>query len=333
MNITVLGAGSWGTTLAILLAEKGHRVVLWSHNPKKAARLATDRENKEYLPGAPFPESLSVCSDILEAAHGNELIVVATPAQKVRETLNKISSLSFPQTVFVNVSKGIEISTGYRMSEVTKDVLPSLGNDQVAALYGPSHAEEVMEKHPTAVVAACLDEQTAEKVQEAFFTPMFRVYVNTDLIGVEVAGSVKNIMALAAGAVDGIGYGDNAKAALITRGLAELSRFGLKLGANPMTFAGLAGIGDLVVTCNSKHSRNRYVGEQIGKGRTLDDILQEVKMVTEGVYTTKAVVELARKLNVEMPITQGIYDVLFNQKSPKEAVTELMMRIPKYENR
>ncbi len=333
MNITVLGAGSWGTTLAILLAEKGHRVVLWSHNPEKAARLASERENKEYLPNAPFPEFLSVSSDILEAASGRELIVIATPAQKVRETLSKIASLNFANTIFVNVSKGMEISTGYRMSEVTQDVLPQLSYRQIAALYGPSHAEEVIEKHPTAVVAACPDEQTAETVQDAFFTPMFRVYVNTDLIGVEVAGSVKNIMALAAGAVDGIGYGDNAKAALITRGLAEISRFGLKLGANPMTFAGLAGIGDLVVTCSSKHSRNRYVGEQIGKGRTLDDVLQEVKMVTEGVYTTKAVVELARKLNVEMPITQGIYDVLFNHKSPKEAVMELMTRMPKYENR
>ncbi len=333
MNITVLGAGSWGTTLAILLAEKEHRVVLWSHNPEKAACLAAERENKEYLPNAPFPDSLSVCSDILEAASGKEIIVVATPAQKVRETLNKLTTLPLSFTIIVNVSKGIEISTGYRMSEVTQDVLPQLSYRQIAALYGPSHAEEVIEKHPTAVVASSLDEQTAEKVQEAFFTPMFRVYVNTDLIGVEVAGSVKNIMALAAGAVDGIGYGDNAKAALITRGLAELSRLGIKLGANPLTFAGLAGIGDLVVTCNSRHSRNRYVGEQIGKGRTLDDVLQEVKMVTEGVYTTKAVVELARKLNVEMPITQGIYDVLFNHKSPKEAVTDLMMRIPKYENR
>ncbi len=333
MNITVLGAGSWGTTLAILLAEKGHRVVLWSHNPEKAMRLAAERENKEYLPNAPFPELLTMSSDILEASSGKELIVVATPAQTVRQTLQKIASLDLSETIIVNVSKGIEISTGYRMSEVTKDVLPQISHRQVAALYGPSHAEEVIEKHPTAVVAACLDEQTAEKVQEAFFTPMFRIYVNTDLIGVEVAGSVKNIMALAAGAVDGIGYGDNAKAALITRGLAELSRFGLKLGANPMTFSGLAGIGDLVVTCNSKHSRNRYVGEQIGKGRTLDDVLQEVKMVTEGIYTTKAVVELARKLNVEMPITQGIYDVLFNQRSPKEVVMDLMMRIPKYENR
>ncbi|MCS6988596.1 MAG: NAD(P)H-dependent glycerol-3-phosphate dehydrogenase [Chloroherpetonaceae bacterium] len=332
MNVAVLGAGSWGTTLAILLAEKGHRVALWSHNPEKAKRLEAERENKEYLPNAPFPPNLCVTADILDAAREKEMLVVATPAQKVRETLAKLAPLDLSKTIIVNVSKGMEITTGYRMSEVTKDVLPSLTPSQIAALYGPSHAEEVIEKHPTAVVAACPDEQTAEKIQEAFFTPMFRVYVNTDLIGVEVAGSVKNIMALAAGAVDGIGYGDNAKAALITRGLAEISRLGLKLGANPMTFAGLAGVGDLVVTCSSRHSRNRYVGEQIGKGRTLDEVLQEVKMVTEGVYTTKAVVELARKLNVEMPITQGIYDVLFNRKPPKEAVMELMTRIPKYEN-
>lgn len=333
MNIGVLGAGSWGTTLSILLAEKGHSVAMWSHHPQKALCLQAERENKEYLPKARFPDALRVCGEITQATEGQDLVVIATPAQKVRETLERIAHLDLSATIIVNVSKGMEISTGFRMSEVTKDVLPKLAPHQIASLYGPSHAEEVIEKHPTAVVAACADESTAEKIQEAFFTPMFRVYVNTDLIGVEVAGSVKNIMALAAGAVDGIGYGDNAKAALITRGLAEISRFGLKLGANPMTFAGLAGIGDLIVTCNSRHSRNRYVGEQIGKGRTLDDVLAEVKMVTEGVYTTKAVVELAKKLDVEMPITQGIYEVLFNRKPPQEAVTELMMRIPKYENR
>lgn len=333
MNITVLGAGSWGTTLAILLAEKGHRVALWSHNPEKAKRLEAERENREYLPNAPFPETLCVTADLLDAAREKEMIVVATPAQAVRETLVKLAPLDLSRAIVVNVSKGMEIATGYRMSEVAKDALPALSVSQIAALYGPSHAEEVIEKHPTAVVAACPDERTAEKIQDAFFTPMFRVYVNTDLIGVEVAGSVKNIMALAAGVVDGIGYGDNAKAALITRGLAEISRLGLKLGANPMTFAGLAGVGDLVVTCSSRHSRNRYVGEQIGKGRSLDDVLREVKMVTEGIYTAKAVVELARKLEVEMPITQGIYDVLFNRKPPKEAVMELMTRIPKYENR
>jgi glycerol-3-phosphate dehydrogenase (NAD(P)+) len=333
MNVSVLGAGSWGTTLALVLAENKHEVVLWSHRPEKAMKLQADRENKEYLPEAKFPDNLLVTADILKAASEKELVVISTPAQKVRETLEKLAVVDLSTTILVNVSKGMEITTGYRMSQVVREVLPNFSELQIAALYGPSHAEEVVIKQPTAIVSASLSEETADKVQVAFHNSNFRVYDNTDLIGVEVAGSVKNIMAIASGVMDGIGFGDNAKAALITRGLAEITRLGMKLGADARTFSGLAGIGDLVVTCSSRHSRNRYLGEQIGKGRTLEDILSEIVMVAEGVYTTKAVYGLAKKIGVEMPITEQMYEILFNHKSPREAVANLMSRLPKSEQR
>jgi len=256
---------------------------------------------------------------------------VATPAQAVREILMQLKAHPFNNTIFVNVSKGIELGTGMRMSEVTQSALPQVKIEQIAALYGPSHAEEVSRHQPTTVVAASVSKETAKYVQETFRTAMFRVYINTDLVGVEIAGSVKNIMAIAAGIADGIGYGDNAKAAIVTRGLAEISRLGVRLGANPLTFSGLAGIGDLVVTCSSKHSRNRYVGEQIGKGKTLEQILSEMVMVAEGISTTKAVYELSQKLGVEMPITAAVYEMLFHRKNPNELVYELMTREPKEE--
>ncbi len=330
ISIAVLGAGSWGTTLAILLAEKGHKVFLWAHRKEFADELNRLHENKRYLSGITIPESVQISSDIHHAAEA-EMVVVATPAQAVRETLMQLNSHPFNNTVFVNVSKGIELGTGMRMSEVTQSTLPQVKIEQIAALYGPSHAEEVSRHQPTTVVAASISKETAKYVQETFRTAMFRVYANTDLVGVEIAGSVKNIMAIAAGIADGIGYGDNAKAAIVTRGLAEVSRLGVRLGANPMTFSGLAGIGDLVVTCSSKHSRNRYVGEQIGKGKTLEQILAEMVMVAEGISTTKAVYELAQKLGVEMPITAAVYEMLFHRKNPNELVYELMTREPKEE--
>lgn len=329
-SIAVLGAGSWGTTLAILLAEKGHQVFLWAHRKEFADDLNASRENKRYLSGVRLPDAIEISSDIHYAAQA-EMIVVATPSQAVRETLVHLKPYPFINATFVNVSKGIELGTGMRMSEVTQSALPQLRLEQIAALYGPSHAEEVSRHQPTTVVAASVSKDTAKRVQEVFRTAMFRVYANTDLIGVEIAGSVKNIMAIAAGIADGIGYGDNAKAAIVTRGLAEVSRLGVRLGANPLTFSGLAGIGDLVVTCSSKHSRNRYVGEQIGKGKTLEQILSEMVMVAEGVTTTKAVYELAQKLGVEMPITAAVYEMLFHGKNPTELVYELMTREPKEE--
>ncbi|MBN1928075.1 MAG: NAD(P)H-dependent glycerol-3-phosphate dehydrogenase [Chlorobiaceae bacterium] len=331
MKITVLGAGSWGTTLAVLLAEKGHEVRLWAHRPEFAAALESDRENKRYLSGTRFPDNLHVVADLHDAVRPAAMVVTAVPSHALRETMQAIAGLPLDGKIIVNVAKGIERETGKRMSEVLLETLPTLKPEQVAALYGPSHAEEVARRQPTTVVACSVSEKTALLVQEAFHTQTFRVYVNTDLVGVEIAGSVKNIIAIAAGISDGLGFGDNAKAAIITRGLAEISRLSEKLGADPLTMSGLSGIGDLVVTCLSRHSRNRHVGEQIGKGRKLDDILGEMNMIAEGVLTSKAVVRLAERLGVEMPISRAVYEMLFENKPAQQAILDLMTRDPKPE--
>jgi len=332
MKITVLGAGSWGTTLAILLASKRHEVRLWAHRPEFARALEADRENKRYLKGVLFPEKLHVVENLHDAVNAAEMIVTAVPSHALRQTAVAFADLPLSGKVIVNVAKGIERHTGKRMSEVLLETLPGIAPEQIAVLYGPSHAEEVARQQPTTVVACSVSEATARLVQEAFHTSEFRVYVNTDLIGVEIAGSVKNVIAIAAGISDGLGFGDNAKAAIITRGLAEISRLSSKLGADPLTMSGLSGIGDLVVTCLSQHSRNRYVGEQIGKGRTLDDILGEMSMVAEGVLTSKAVLELANGLGVDMPITRAVYEMLFENKPAQQAILDLMEREPKPEH-
>ncbi len=331
MKITILGAGSWGTTLAVLLAGKGFRVGLWSHREDFARELERTRQNVRYLRGISLPEVIRIDSNILKAVEGADMVVTAVPSQALRETLSLLRDSSLEGTIMVNVAKGIELDTGKRLSEVILDVLPQVRPDRVAVLYGPSHAEEVSEKQPTTVVAASSSIETAEKVQEAFHTSSFRVYVNTDIVGVEVAGSVKNIIAIAAGISDGLGFGDNAKAAIITRGLAEISRLAVSLGGDPMTVSGLSGIGDLVVTCLSRHSRNRYVGEQIGKGKRLDEVISQMKMVAEGVSTTEAVVALSKKLDVDMPITLAVYEMLFENKPAEEAILDLMTREPKQE--
>ncbi len=331
MTITVLGAGSWGTTLAVLLAQKGYAVSLWAHRPDFAEELSRSRENVRYLPGAVFPESLGIAGDIREAVAAADVIVAAVPSQAVRETMQLLSGMNLEGKLIVNVAKGIELGSGKRLSEVILETLPELDPSMVAVLYGPSHAEEVSGQQPTTVVAASSSPDTAKRVQEIFHTRMFRVYVNTDIVGVEIAGSVKNIIAIAAGIADGIGFGDNAKAAIITRGLAEISRLSEAMGGDPMTVSGLSGIGDLVVTCLSKHSRNRYVGEQIGKGRSLEDVISHMNMVAEGVLTTKAVVELSDRLGVDMPITRTVYAMLFEQKPVEEAILDLMTRDPKPE--
>ncbi|MBL6957053.1 MAG: NAD(P)H-dependent glycerol-3-phosphate dehydrogenase [Chlorobium phaeobacteroides] len=331
MKITVLGAGSWGTTLAVLLAGKGASVRLWAHRPEFARELEASHENVRYLPGVTIPDSIRIEDDIVRAVQGASIIVTAVPSQALRETLALFRDVSLSDTIIVNVAKGIELDTGKRLSEVIPEVLPAVSPAQVAVLYGPSHAEEVSDKQPTTVVAASSCLETAEKVQEAFHTSMFRVYVNTDIIGVEIAGSVKNIIAIAAGISDGIGYGDNAKAAIITRGLAEMSRLAVSLGGEPMTVSGLSGIGDLVVTCLSRHSRNRYLGEQIGKGRSLEEVISHMNMVAEGVSTTKAVFSLSSRLGVDMPITSAVYEMLFENKPAEQAILDLMTREPKKE--
>ena len=331
MKITVLGAGSWGTTLAVLLAGKGASVRLWAHRPEFARELEASRENVRYLPGVTIPDSIRIEDNVVGAVQGASIIVTAVPSQALRETLALFSDVSLSDTIIVNVAKGIELDTGKRLSEVIPEVLPEVSPAQVAVLYGPSHAEEVSDKQPTTVVAASSCLNTAEKVQEAFHTSMFRVYVNTDIVGVEIAGSVKNIIAIAAGISDGIGYGDNAKAAIITRGLAEMSRLAVSLGGEPMTVSGLSGIGDLVVTCLSRHSRNRYLGEQIGKGRKLEEVISHMNMVAEGVSTTKAVFSLSTRLGVDMPITCAVYEMLFENKPAEQAILDLMTREPKKE--
>jgi glycerol-3-phosphate dehydrogenase (NAD(P)+) len=332
MKITVIGAGSWGTTLAILLADKGHEVRLWAHRPEFARALEADRENKRYLKGVVFPETLHVVDALHEAVRPAQIIVTAVPSHALRETAIAFREFLQGGQIIVNVAKGIELQSGKRMSEVLLEVLPALSPDNIAVLYGPSHAEEVARQQPTTVVACSVSEKTARLVQNAFHTSAFRVYVNTDLVGVEIAGSVKNVIAIAAGISDGLGFGDNAKAAIITRGLAEISRLAARLGADPITISGLSGIGDLVVTCLSRHSRNRYVGEQIGKGRSLNDILAEMSMVAEGVLTSKAVHELADHLGVDMPITRAVCQMLFENKPAQQAILELMQREPKPEH-
>jgi glycerol-3-phosphate dehydrogenase (NAD(P)+) len=329
--IAVLGAGSWGTTLAVLLAKKGYRVNLWAHRPAFAQQLERERENTRYLRGVVFPDNLRVFQSLHDAAEPSAVIVTAVPSQALRETAEQLRGLSMQGRIIVNVAKGIELETGKRMSEVLLETLPGLNPSQVAALYGPSHAEEVSRSQPTTVVASSISAETAEKVQDVFHTSMFRVYVNTDIVGVEIAGSVKNIIAIAAGISDGIGFGDNAKAAIITRGLAEMSRLCVRLGGDPVTVAGLSGIGDLVVTCLSRHSRNRYVGEEIGKGRSLDDVVSHMNMIAEGVLTSRAVYELSKTFGVEMPITQAVYEMLFEKKPVQQAILDLMTREPKKE--
>ncbi len=331
MHIAVLGAGSWGTTLAVLLARKGYAVNLWAHRPEFADQLAAERENRRYLNGVHFPDTLRVFTSLHEAVSPADMVVTAVPSQALRETVEQIRDLSMQGRVIVNVAKGIEMNTGKRMSEVLLETLPGVQISGVAALYGPSHAEEVSKEQPTTVVASSPSVETANRVQEVFHTSMFRVYTNTDIIGVEIAGSVKNIIAIAAGISDGIGYGDNAKAAIITRGLAEMSRLAVSLGGDPVTVSGLAGIGDLVVTCLSRHSRNRYVGEEIGRGRSLDDVVTHMNMVAEGVFTSKAVYDLSRAKGVEMPITQAVYEMLFEGKPVQQAILDLMTREPKKE--
>ncbi|MCF8383773.1 MAG: NAD(P)H-dependent glycerol-3-phosphate dehydrogenase [Chlorobium sp.] len=331
MHIAVLGAGSWGTTLAVLLASKGYRVNLWAHRAEFAAELAAKRENSRYLNGVRFPDTLQVFTSLQDALAPAEMFVTAVPSQALRETAEQFRDLPVEGKIIVNVAKGIELKTGKRMSEVLLETIAGLQPSQVAALYGPSHAEEVSKEQPTTVVASSTSVETAERVQEVFHTSMFRVYSNTDIIGVEIAGSVKNIIAIAAGISDGIGYGDNAKAAIITRGLAEMSRLAVSLGGDPMTVSGLSGIGDLVVTCLSRHSRNRYVGEEIGRGRSLEDVVSHMNMVAEGVLTSKAVYELSKARGVEMPITQAVYEMLFEGKPVQQATLELMTREPKKE--
>lgn len=332
MRIAVLGAGSWGTTLAILLHANGHTVVLWAHRAEHAQSLTEFRENKRLLPGIPIPPEILITHDLEHAVYHADVIVAAVPAQFLRSVLNHLKTHDFQHSVFINVAKGIENNSLMTMSEVILDTLSNIAVGNVATLSGPSFAEEVARQIPTAVVAASSNIETSKFVQRLFMTRWFRVYTNDDIRGVELGGSVKNVIAIGAGMADGAGFGDNTKAAIMTRATAEIARLGASMGANPKTFAGLSGIGDLIATCMSKHSRNRYVGEEIGKGGKLEDILQQMVMIAEGVATTRSVYALSKRYIVDLPIVSEVYQVLFEDKNPIDATFDLMARDAKGEH-
>lgn len=326
MKITVLGAGSWGTTLALLLYDNHHDVNIWTVDREQAEVMREKRENPEFLPGIPLPLEIDITTDIEAASHQRDMIVAAVPSQFLRSVLQRIAHLDLEHTVICNVAKGIENGSLMTMSEVLLDVLMHERKENLAILSGPSHAEEVCIKIPTMVVAASFRVKTSRLVQEAFMNNYFRVYVNEDIRGVELGGAIKNVIAIAAGLSDGAGFGDNTKAAIMTRGIYEITKLGAKMGAQPITFAGLSGMGDLIVTCMSHHSRNRYVGEEIGKGRSVADVLSGMVMIAEGVPTAKSVHQLAQKHHIEMPMAEEVYRVLFEDKNPRQATLDLMGR-------
>lgn len=332
-KITILGAGSWGITLARLLANKNFSVTLWEFNSKMAEELKTLREHRRFLPGVQIPLQVKITNDLEEALYLSEALVLAVPSQVVRSVCKQILPyLSDTVQLIINGAKGLEVDTSLRLSEVVSQVLPEKFKKRFTVISGPSHAEEVSREMPTAVVVSGFEQEYMRLAQQLLTTPFFRVYINEDLIGVELGGALKNIIAIGAGISDGLGFGDNTKAALITRGLAEITRLGIKLGAQALTFAGLAGLGDLVVTCTSHHSRNRNFGEKIGKGISKEKALQEIGMVVEGIPTTRAAYKLALGLQVDVPITEQVYKILFEGKAPAEAVPALMLREPKFEN-
>jgi glycerol-3-phosphate dehydrogenase (NAD(P)+) len=335
-NIAVLGGGAWGLAIAKLLSENGNQVSLWEFNQAYVDLIKTTHTNPYLLKDIEIPESIMVTNEMEKALSINtEYIIFAIPSQFLRSSVIKasasIASLHNLKGI-INVAKGVEEKTLKRMSEVISDELPLDLHDRIMTLSGPSHAEEVARKIPTAVVIAGKDDQLLQKVQQLFSNAYFRVYRSHDLIGVEIGGAVKNIISIAAGIIDGIGYGDNTKGALLTRGIVEIQRLGIALGANPETFLGLSGMGDLITTAISPHSRNRYVGYEIGKGRKLTDILSSMKAVAEGVVTTKSIFDLKSKYDIDMPITEQINAVLFFDKSPHEAMIQLMTRSLKEEN-
>jgi len=332
MKVAVIGAGSWGTALALVLNSNKHEVKCWTIEQSTIDDIQNKGENTRYLPGIQIPKNILVTDDLFEAAHNAEVILNSVPSQVTRNVAPLVcKTLKCKDQIWVTVSKGIENNTYLRISEVINQSA-NIPLEKIVALSGPSHAEEVARNIPTAIVSSSASLESAKIVQDLFMTPYFRVYASPDIIGVELGGALKNIVALAAGICDGAGFGDNTKAALMTRGLVEMSRLGIELGAQSATFAGLSGMGDLIVTCMSRHSRNRHVGEQIGKGRKLDDILGEMVQVAEGVKTTLSAYEISQKRQVEMPITEQIYLTLFENKVPMEAMYDLMTRASKVED-
>jgi len=322
MKISVIGAGSWGTALAILLSEKGFDVKLWARRKELASGINGKKENTQYLPGIKIPANLIVDYSLKNVLDGSDTIITAVPSEFLRSTLNEIKPF-FKNQIVVSVTKGIEHSTGKRMTEVIEDILGK--NVKVAALSGPNHAEEVGRKMPTASVLACKNSKVGKFVAETLSTPAFKVYYLTDVAGVETCGALKNITAIATGVCDGFGFGDNARASIITLGLMEINNFGRHFGAKRGTVYGLAGVGDLIASCTSKHSRNHFVGEQLAKGKTMEEIKQEMHgMIAEGIPTTKAVYEYSVKHKINMPLTNQAYEVLFNNKNIKKSIVDLL---------
>ena len=327
-KISIISAGSWGTALALLLYNNGHQVTVCSENEEEIRMLQEKREHLTKLPGVPLPEKMEFTTDMERALSDRDLLVMAKASPYVRSTSRRIAPLIREGQLIVNVAKGIEADTLMTMSDIISEEIP-LAN--VAVLSGPSHAEEVGRGLPTTIVTGAGDRNTALYVQNIFMNPVFRVYTSPDILGIELGGSLKNVIALAAGIADGLGYGDNTKAALITRGIAEITRLGIAMGARAETFYGLSGIGDLIVTCASVHSRNRKAGYLIGKGYTMQEAMDEVKMIVEGVHSARAGLELSEKYGIETPIIQAVGEVLFDDKSPRLAVDELMQRVKKDE--
>jgi glycerol-3-phosphate dehydrogenase (NAD(P)+) len=330
VTIGIIGSGAWGTTLALLLAHKGIATTLWEHSPARAEQMQQQRENTMFLPGFPFPEMLQVTASIADAVQHKDLLLLVTPSQRLRENLRQLAPYLSKDTILVNASKGIETSSLKRMTEVIAEELPE-AITRIAALSGPNLSREVAEGQPTAAVVAAHEHDVAVKARTILSTTAFRVYTSPDIIGVELGGALKNIIAIAAGISDGMGYGENAKAAITTRGLAEISRLGVAAGANPLTFLGLAGIGDLIATCASPLSRNQQLGRRLATGEKLQDILHTTHTVAEGVTTTRAALQLAARYGVEMPITKQLSLVLFEGLDPHKALRELMLRHPKGE--
>ena len=323
-RVTVLGDGGWGTALAIVNARRNNSVTLWSAFPDYAKIIQEKRENIKFLPGVPLDPSLKITSDLKEALEGAHIVILAIPTQFLRNILYKIKDLKYSDKIFVSVSKGIEKKTCLRPSEIIRSVL---GNQlRLVILSGPSHAEEVARGIPTLVVVASDQEKDAAKVQEAFMDTYFRIYVQTDIVGTEFGGALKNVIAIAAGVCDGLKFGDNTKAGLISRGLLEMTRLGIRMGANPNTFFGLSGLGDLVTTCFSQHGRNLRVGRELGEGKKIKDILKGMEMVAEGVDTAESVYELCKKSGLSLPIMGEVYNILFRDKNARQAVIDLLHR-------
>ncbi|MDR3260016.1 MAG: NAD(P)H-dependent glycerol-3-phosphate dehydrogenase [Fusobacteriaceae bacterium] len=329
-NVVILGAGSWGSALGILLGWNGHKVKIWDYKKDRAEQIEKERENKRYLPNIKLPDNLHFTGETEGLLKNVKYIIFSVPSQKLREVVKKFSNQISDNAIMVNTAKGIEISTGMRLSEVIKDEIFGKYHKNIVVLSGPTHAEEVALGLPSTIVASG-EISRAKKIQKLLNSDSFRVYLNDDMMGVELGGAVKNCLAIGAGISDGLGYGDNTKAAIITRGIAEMGRYGKELGAKDITFSGLSGIGDLVVTCTSKHSRNRHVGELLGKGEKIDKILSDMVMVAEGVPTIKAIHESAKKLGVSMPLIEGIYSVIYKNADVKSIVTGLMRRATKEE--